>query len=256
MDFISVAGTAGISISDILSRLVSSLLRVAKERFLHEFETKGWGENCFDVLLSIMNTAVAQQLPPDRLKEKNEATKPRSKRLVSLESFLARYSNREDPYKYEWNNGAVEKKPRTMNRDQLKILQNLMRLFVRTKAYAAMGELLSEVDMLMQTIGRTRRADVAYMSGEQMQAAPKGELTVCSFVAEVISKNDQINEMEEKLAEYFDNGVQVAWVIFPKLKQVKVYHSIRDITVCFGDDVCSAAPALPDFEISVNDIFA
>ncbi len=203
-----------------------------------------------------MNTTAAEQLPLANQQAKNVASKSASKRLVSLESFLARYPNREDPYKYEWNNGVVEKKPRTMNRDQLKILQNLMRLFTRTTAYAAMGELLSEVDMLMKTVGRTRRADIAYMSGEQMRVASNGELSVCTFVAEVISKNDQINEVEEKLAEYFDNGVQVVWVIFPKLKQVKVYRSVRDITVCFGDDVCSAAPTLPDFEISVNDIFA
>ncbi|HRI60813.1 MAG TPA: Uma2 family endonuclease, partial [Saprospiraceae bacterium] len=198
----------------------------------------------------------ARQLPPARKIANKTISGTASRRLVSLESFLARYTNREDPYKYEWNNGVVEKKPRTMNRDQLKILQNLMRLFARTKAYAAMGELLSEVDMLMQTANRTRRPDIVYMSGAQMQEAPKGELSVCPFVAEVISKNDQINEVEEKLTEYFDNGVQVVWVIFPKLKQVKVYRSIRDITVRFGEDICSAAPVLPDFEISVNDIFA
>ncbi len=203
-----------------------------------------------------MSTTGAQQQSSVRKTANKTASGTAAKRLVSLESFLARYTNREDPYKYEWNNGVVEKKPRTMNRDQLKILQNLMRLFTRTKAYAAMGELLSEVDMLMQTANRTRRADIVYMSGMQLQESRKGELSVCSFVAEVISKNDQINEVEEKLAEYFDNGVQVAWVIFPKLKQVKVYRSVRDITVRFGDDICSAAPVLPDFEMSVNEIFA
>jgi Uma2 family endonuclease len=203
-----------------------------------------------------MSTTIAPQLPPAHKTANKKASGTASKRLVSLESFLVRYTNREDPYKYEWNNGVVEKKPRTMNRDQLKILQNLMRLFVRTKAYADMGELLSEVDMLMQTDNRTRRPDIVYMTGAQMLSSRDGELSVCPFVAEVISKNDQINEVEEKLAEYFDNGVQVVWVIFPKLKQVKVYRSVRDITVRFGDDICSAAPVLQDFEISVNDIFA
>jgi Uma2 family endonuclease len=203
-----------------------------------------------------MSTTGAQQQASARETANKTASGTAAKRLVSLESFLARYTNREDPYKYEWNNGIVEKKPRTMNRDQLKILQNLMRLFTRTKAYAAMGELLSEVDMLMQTANRTRRADIVYMSGMQLQESHKGELSVCAFVAEVISKNDQINEMEEKLAEYFDNGVQVVWVIFPKSKQVKVYRSVRDITVRFGGDICSATPVLPDFEMSVNDIFA
>lgn len=203
-----------------------------------------------------MSTTIAQTLPSTRKAGDKKATGTASKRLVSLESFLARYTNREDPFKYEWNNGIVEKKPRTMNRDQLKILQNLMRLFVRTKAYAEMGEILSEVDMLMHTSNRTRRPDIVYMTGAQMQSSRNGELSVCPFVAEVISKNDQINEVEEKLSEYFDNGVQVVWVIFPKLKQVKVYRSVRDITVRFGDDICSAAPVLPDFEMSVNDIFA
>lgn len=206
--------------------------------------------------MATANTAQAKQLPDTHPATKNTAAKPSSRRRISLESFLERYTSREDPYKYEWNNGVVEKKPRSMNRGQLKILQNLMRLFAQTKAYAAKGELLSEVDMFMPAANRTRRPDIAYMNGEQMQNAPTGELSVCAFVAEVISKNDQINEVEQKLQEYFDSGVQMVWVIFPKLKQVKVYHSIRDITVCFGDDICSATPVLPDFQISVNDIFA
>jgi len=183
-------------------------------------------------------------------------TKPATKRLVSLESFLLRYSNREDPYKYEWNNGVVEKSLRTMNRDQTKILQQLLRLFAQTAAYANMGELLCEVDMLMATKSRTRRADIAYMSSAQIQASANGALTPCAFVVEVISKNDQINGVEKKLVEYFENGIQVVWVILPQLQQVKVYRSIRDITVCFDEDVCSAAPVLPDFEIAVNALFA
>lgn len=187
---------------------------------------------------------------------KNTRSKTTSRRLVSLESFLARYTNREDPYKYEWNNGVVEKKPRTMNRDQLFIYQNLLKFFVRLKAFAEGAALICEIDMLMTSVNRTRRADIAYLTNVQMAASRNGEPSVCFFVAEVISKNDQINEVEEKLQEYFDNGVQVVWVIFPKLKQVKVYHSIRNIMVCFGEDICSAAPVLPDFKISVNDIFA
>lgn len=107
----------------------------------------------------------------------------------------------------------------------------------------------------MQTSNRTRRADIAYLSSVQMQTSRNGELSVSPFVVEVIPKNDQINEVEEKPQEYFANGVQVLWGVFPKLKRVNVYRSVRDITVCFGDEVCSAAPALPDFEITVNDIF-
>ncbi len=178
------------------------------------------------------------------------------KRTISLENFLARYTNREDPFKYEWNNGVVEKKERTMNRDQLFIYQNLLEVFLKTKAHGKRALLMSEVDMLLPSVSRTRRPDIAYLTAEQMKASRNGQPTVCSFVIEVVSKNDQANEVGEKLIEYFANGVEVVWVIFPKVKKVEVYRSRKDVTICFDDDICSAAPVLPDFEISVNALFA
>jgi Uma2 family endonuclease len=205
-----------------------------------------------------MSNTAAQGLPV-RATESPALTrqsKPVSKRIISLETFLTRYSNREDAFKYEWNNGIVEKKSRTMNRDQMKIVQKLLRLFQKTKAFVEMGELICELDMFMTTKSRTRRADMAYLSGKQIQESGNGDLSVCAFVVEIVSKNDQINDVNEKLQEYFENGVRVVWVIFPKLKKVEVHRSKRAVDHCFDDDLCSAAPALPDFEIRVNELFA
>ena len=176
------------------------------------------------------------------------------KRLIKLEKFLERYTNREDPFKYEWNNGIIEKKNRTMNRNQFLIYQRLLKLFVKTQTFAQDGIIMSEVDMYLPTVNRTRRTDIAVLTGNQTAESINGIPTVCPFAIEVISKNDQINEVEEKIIEYFENGVQVVWVIFPKVKKVEVYTSIRNIKICFGDDMCSATPVMPDFNISVNDI--
>jgi Uma2 family endonuclease len=178
------------------------------------------------------------------------------KRLITLEKFLERYSNREDSFKYEWNKGIIEKKERTMNRNQFLIYRVLLKLFCKTKAFKADGILISEVDMYLPTYDRTRRADIAVMTGKQTDQAVDGNPTVCPFVIEVISKNDQINEVDEKIIEYFENDVKVVWVIFPKLKKVEVYTSIRDIKICFDNDICSANPVMDDFNISVNDLFA
>jgi len=206
-----------------------------------------------------MSTTAAQDLPaqvPVSKKSAQKAAKPASKRLISLKTFLERYADREDPFKYEWNNGVVEKKSRTMNRDQMKIVQKLLRLFIKTTAFAGMGELICELDMLMRTKNRTRRADMAYLSGKQIQESDTGDLSVCAFVVEIVSKNDQINDVNEKLLDYFDNGVEVVWVVFPKIKKVEIHRSKRDVAYCFDDDLCSAAPVLPDFEIRVNELFA
>ena len=177
-----------------------------------------------------------------------------SKRLITLEKFLERYTNREDPFKYEWNNGIIEKKNRTMNRNQFLIIRALQNLFDTTLAKKEGGLITPEVDMYLPTVNRTRRTDLAYLSNQQMEESRDGIPSVCPFAIEVISKNDQINEVEEKIIEYFENSVEVVWVIFPKVKKVEVYTSIRDIKICFGDDMCSSMPVMPDFNISVNDI--
>lgn len=182
-------------------------------------------------------------------------TKTTKARTVALDVFLARYTNREDPFKYEWNNGVVEKKARTMNREQFLIVQKLLRLFASTNAYTNMGELLLEVDMFLPQQRRTRRADMAYLSGAQMRASRDGAATVCSFVVEIISKNDQIYELEDKKIEYFANGVEVLWIIFPKAKKVEVYRSLKAVQICLEGDICSAAPVLADFEIAAGEIF-
>ncbi len=205
-----------------------------------------------------MADVTAQTIPSplsQRDKVPRKASMSRSKRLISLEAFLERYVSREDPFKYEWNNGLIEKKPRTMHRDQFFIFQNLLKHYILLPDFAQGGALICEVDMLVASVGRTRRADIARLSPEQMAVSREGGLSVCAFVIEVVSKNDQIVEMNEKLQEYFDNGVQVVWVVFPKLGKVEVHRSKREVMYCFDNDLCSAAPALPDLEITVSDLF-
>ncbi len=177
-----------------------------------------------------------------------------TKRQITLEKFLERYTNKEDSFKYEWNKGFIEKKNRTMNRNQFLIIRALQLLFDKTQAKKEGGLITPEVDMYLPTVDRTRRTDLAFLTAEQMENSIDGMPTVCPFAIEVISKNDQINEVEEKIIEYFENGVQVVWVIFPKVKKVQVYTSIRDVKICFDEDICSAAPVMPDFNISVNGI--
>ena len=173
-------------------------------------------------------------------------------KTVSWRDFEKKYLTREDNFKYEWVNGLIEKTPRTMNRDQSLIIQRLQRLFATTQAYRKMDELISELDMFLPTAKRSRRADFGYLTAQQVAASVAGDMSPSAFVVEIISKNDQINEVDKKLIEYFDNGVEVVWLIFPTLKKVEVHRSLRDVSVYFEGDVCSASPVLPDFEITVN----
>ncbi len=182
--------------------------------------------------------------------EPQTAVRPeRQKRFISLETFLERYSSKQDAFKYEWHNGIIEKTPRTMNRDQSIIQLRLNQLFFRTQNN---GGLITELDMYLPNFRRTRRADMAYLTNEQLIASQKGDLSPSAFVIEVISNNDKINETDRKLDEYFAEGVQVVWRIFPLLKKIEVYTAVNIVKICRGTDVCSAEPVLQGFDISVD----
>ena len=181
--------------------------------------------------------------------------KEKSKRLITLETFHHLYDNRADDYKYEWCNGIVEKTPRTMNRSQLFIVQNLSRLFLQTVAFKNRGELEREVKMFLPKANRSRVADLAYLTATQVRETDDIRPGISEFVIEIISKNDKAEDVQEKRDEYFADGVKVVWQIYPRLKLVEVHTSPNDVKICRGTAICSAAPVLLDFNIASQDLF-
>lgn len=115
--------------------------------------------------------------------------------------------------------------------------------------------LMAEPDVILTPI-QMRRPDIAYFTYEQAEDGRQGEDVIRAFVVEVLSETDQAYRIEEKITEYFKAGVQIIWNIIPEHEVVYVYTSPKLVTICLDDDVCSAAPVLPDFLISVNNLFA
>ena len=184
--------------------------------------------------------------------QQNGGTKPkRPARSLSLEEFRRKYADREDGFKYEFINGKVIKSPGQMNPKQLFIVKNLNRRFVQTKAYEQGGELIAEVDQLTAP-ARQRRPDLSYWSAARIA---DGIDTVSEFVLEIISPTDKLEDVEEKLHEYFEAGVKVVWQIRPKSQAVHVYTAPTRVSICTGESICSAAPVLPDFEITAQEVF-
>lgn len=177
----------------------------------------------------------------------------RQPRKVSKARFLKEYADQEDGYKYEWNDGIVEKY-QGMNQQQAEIYFLLMAYFQKTEASKTGGGLITETDMLT-TPNQLRRPDISFYTGEQRRLMKQGENQIAPWVAEIISPSDNANKINSKLDEYFLAGVQVVWHIFPESKQVYVYTSPESVTICRGQTVCSAAPALPDLVISAEVLF-
>jgi len=179
-------------------------------------------------------------------------------RRITWEEFERKYLNREDEYKYEWVHGIVEKTKRTMNPYQIFLQRNLTEFFYRLKFEGKInGQLMAETDLRIQK-DLHRRPDMAWLTDLQIDNLMQpGAVEVPAFVIEIVSKNDDGESLEKKMDEYRAAGVQLVWQLFPAAKTVHVYSgkNMRQMKVCKADDVCTAAPVLDAFAISVEEIF-
>ena len=174
-------------------------------------------------------------------------------RRMPLARFRQWRSN--DGWKYDWNDGEISKYKKMVTEEQRYIVQNLMDAFYE-KGLNKQGGLMPESEMAYDD-RHYRIPDLAYYTRAQTKILATREFfTVSSFVIEILfSDKDLAKDIENKLWEYFKNGVQVVWHIIPYRKIVKVYTSPQHVKICLADDVCSAKPALPDFEMTVHQIF-
>ena len=170
---------------------------------------------------------------------------------MELADFL--HWESDDNYVYELDNGVLE--PTTgMRQEEILMLKQLTRRFQRTSAYEQESELVGEMDVALLN-DQLRRPDVAYYTGEQIQLIASGATAVPGFVVEFGSVTDNELTSIKKRHEYFGAGVQVVWWVFPSYKEVYVYTSPKTVTICTDDDMLSAAPALPEFQLTVNELF-
>ncbi len=185
----------------------------------------------------------------EALQKRKTKPVPQKPRPISWEAFEKNYLEREDGFKYEWVNGCVEKTPRAMDRKQFYINYNLQELF---RSLNVGGLLIAEGDNFFK--GNHRRPDIAYYTQEQIRLAQDdANIVVPQFVIEVISTNDQMNKVVLKMKDYRAAQVPIVWHVFPNQNEIHIYRG-KQMTVCVGDDICSAEPVISGFVLSVNDV--
>lgn len=177
-------------------------------------------------------------------------------KYITWEYFQRHYLTREDNYKYEWVRGEIVKTKNTMNQKQLYILANLRDFFNKLIFSGKItGYFEPEVDTFFLKGESHRRPDLSYFTKKQQAFAAHGEEQIPEFVVEVISNNDLLTDLEDKLMDYWQAGVKVVWLIYPKQEVVYVHTMGKETARCQGDEVCSAAPVLPEFSMPAASIF-
>ena len=104
-----------------------------------------------------------------------------------------------------------------------------------------------------------RSPDVSFVARERVPAggAPVRYWPFAPDLAvEVVSPTDRVDEIEEKLSQYFDAGTRVVWVVHPRTRTVHVYRSTTDIRVYGVGGEFDGDPVLPSFRCPVRRIFS
>lgn len=109
-------------------------------------------------------------------------------------------------------------------------------------------------------INRERRPDVAFVSYERWARDRRIPRTrswavIPDLAVEVVSPTNKVDEVADKLEEYFHVGVRQVWVVYPVHAKVYVYTSTTSVRILARGDELDGGPVLPGFRLAVSDLF-
>lgn len=102
-----------------------------------------------------------------------------------------------------------------------------------------------------------RRPDVSFASRERLHGKRppyRGAYElVPNLAVEVSSPTNTGVDIDAKVLEYFEAGVQLVWVLYPETRQIYIYDSPTDVRI-FGDQaVVDGGQVLPGFSWRLSD---
>jgi Uma2 family endonuclease len=105
---------------------------------------------------------------------------------------------------------------------------------------------------------RVRKPDISFVHRIRLPGGliPEGWCPVPpDFAIEILSKNDTVEETEEKVAEYLEVGVPLVWIVDPKQREVHVYRGTLSRQTMRGQDELQDDDILPGFRCLAQDLF-
>jgi Uma2 family endonuclease len=107
--------------------------------------------------------------------------------------------------------------------------------------------------------GNKRSPDVAFVARERLKGLkrpPRGFFQGSpDLVVEILSPSNTVEEIHEKIVEYFNNDTRLIWVIHPDEKYVLVYHSPEPDRLLRPQDQLEGEDVVPEFSMPVADLF-
>lgn len=107
--------------------------------------------------------------------------------------------------------------------------------------------------------GNKRSPDFSFIAKNRLQGLsrpPRGFFQGSPDLAvEILSPSNTIEEIHDKIVEYFDNDTRLVWVIHPDEKYVLIYHSSEPDRFLRPADHLDGEEIVPGFSMAVSELF-
>ena len=108
--------------------------------------------------------------------------------------------------------------------------------------------------------GAIRAPDASWVLLSRWEALTVAERSgyahICpDFVIELRSPSDRLSDVQEKMAEYLENGIRLGWLIDPQSRRVHVYRPGQTVEILEEPETVSGDPVLPGFVLDLGVIW-
>jgi Uma2 family endonuclease len=109
--------------------------------------------------------------------------------------------------------------------------------------------------------GAARRPDASWVENERWERLTEEEQEKIAqltpnFVIELRSETDRLVDLQAKLAEYIDNGVELGWIVDPLLSQVHIYEGGKPVQILDRPATVVGTGCMQGFVLDLKDIFS
>lgn len=135
-------------------------------------------------------------------------------------------------------------------------------LFVLLRQYAKLHDLGMVLGpdtgfYLSRDPDNVRAPDVSFVRKARIPVLPVQKFFpgAPDLAVEVVSPNDTVDELQEKIQDYLAHGVRLVWIIYPRTRTAEVHRPGQPPQHIPADGTLSGEDLLPGFECRVAELF-
>lgn len=177
---------------------------------------------------------------------------------TATEADVIRFLEGDDKRLYELIDGTLVEKPMESREGYLAVaISSYLFMFVKQHDLGLVGGADNPYRMLATSV---RYPDVSFVPWTEVPGDEMPQEAIWSVVpalaVEVLSPSNTAAEIDRKIAELFELGTKLVWVIDPPTESAAVYTRGKKPKRVGPGDVLEGGKVLPGFRLPLSDLFA